>query len=270
VTIDLQGWWELDAVSNDGKRLYLLEYLHANDYRVRIYMVAEHRLDPQVVVDKTDPKESMAGVRVTGVASADGQYQYTIYARGNQGAFIHALMLDGPEIAFCLDLPGSGYTANFDEFHWALVQNPAGTRLYAVNAAIGAAVELDTGHDQTPTISRSVRFDAGATAGGSLVQNVEAKEFGANALAITPDGKTLVAAGHKGLVWIDTGTLKVRKRALGDWTVWTLGLSPDGNRLYAIRDNGQVAQIDMGTASVTATFDPLQGQPMALLRVASA
>lgn len=268
--VDLPGWWDIDAVSNDGKRLYLLEYVTGNEYRVRIFMLDSRTLDPQVVVDKTDPKEAMAGVRLTNVTSPDGQYQYTVYAREKEGAFIHALMLDGPEFAFCLDLPGSGYATNIGEFRWSLVQNPAGTRLYAVNAAIGSVVELDVGHDQVPTISRSVRIGASATASGWPAQNVEAKEFGANALAITPDGKTLVAAGRTGLLWIDTSTLKVRRNALTGWTVWTVGLSPDGERLYAIRDNGQIAQIDMATANVITTFSPVYGQPMALLRVASA
>src|SRR2546421_4728631 len=148
VRVELNGWFEYDAVSNDGQRLYLIEYLGGNDYRVRIYLVPSHQLDPQIVIDKSDPEESMTGVRLAGVASPDGQYLYSVYARQNKGAFVHALMLSGPEIAFCIDLPGSGYVSNPDEFRWSLVMNPQSTRLYTANAAIGVVGEISIGPNQ--------------------------------------------------------------------------------------------------------------------------
>lgn len=265
--VDLQGWWQFDAISDDGQRLYLLEYLGSNAYRVRQYLVDQHRLDPQVIVDKTNPRESMAGVRLASVGSADGQFEYTIYARQNEGAFIHALRLDGTPISFCLDLPGPGYATTVDAFHWSLAMNADGTNLYAVNAAIGAAVKVAIGHDQPPTIERAVRFSP-AKALSTLARDVQAKEFGANALVITPDGRTLIAGGNDGAVWLDASTLSVRRHELPGWTVWSLGISPDGARVYAVRDNGSIAELDATSGALLAEFNPGLEQPMALLRVA--
>ena len=265
--VDLKGWWEFDAISDDGTRLYLLEYLYGNAYRVRVYLMGDQKLDPQVVVDKTDPRESMAGVRLTSVGSADGQYEYTVYARETEGAFIHALSLGGPPISFCLDLPGSGYANTFDEFRWSLVMNPEGTTLYAVNAAIGAAVEIGIGNAEPPTVQRKERFGLPKTA-SILARDAQAKESGANALVITPDGKTLIAGGKDGAVWLDTSTLSVRRHALAGWNVWSLGISRDGARLYAVRDNGEIAELDAAGGAMLAEFNPALEQPMALLRVA--
>jgi hypothetical protein len=57
-------------------------------------------------------------------------------------------------------------------------------------------------------------------------------------------------------------------QALGDWHIWSLALSPDGRLLYAVGDNGHIAEVSMATGEVAHTFDPAEGQPMALMRVA--
>jgi len=78
---------------------------------------------------------------------------------------------------------------------------------------------------------------------------------------VSLDGSTLVVAGGSGLVWIDTQALAVRHRALTDWRIWSVGVSPDGRTLYAMSS--------MGSATVGATFDLSGGQPVALMRVAA-
>src|SRR5258708_3355593 len=118
--IDLPGYFQFDAVSNDGKRLYLIEYLSSTIYHVRLLDLGTGRLDPQIVVDKTDGNPAMTGLRLSGVASGDGHWLYSIYIREHQGAFVHALSLDG-NIAFCIHLPGPRYAARENGFPWPLM-----------------------------------------------------------------------------------------------------------------------------------------------------
>jgi hypothetical protein len=39
--------------------------------------------------------------------------------------------------------------------------------------------------------------------------------------------------------------------------------------IYAVGDNGHIAEVAMASGGVVHTFDPAEGQPMALMRVAS-
>lgn len=266
--VNLNGLFGFDAVSNDGRRIFLIEYLDGNQYHVRFYDLSTGRLDPNVIFDKSDGSSAMAGVRLSGIASHDGQWLYSVYVRSNKSAFIHALNLDVP-FALCLDLPGSGYSTNPDEFQWSLAMNAAGTHLYAANGATGIVTDLpiDGG---TPGQMRAARLNNSQSGGIFGVMNVEAKEFGGNAAAVSPDGRTLVIAGKSGLVWIETTTMKARDRQLSNWRVWSLGMSPDGSTVYAVNDSGMIAALPMAGTHSATTFGGAAGQPLALIRVAAA
>ena len=268
--IDLHGYFEFDAISNDGSRLYLIEYGSAGSYRVRLYQVPALLLDPQVVVDKTNPSESMTGLKLSGIPSQDGGTLYSIYARPSDLPFIHALNLTGP-FASCIDLPGKGYQTDFNALHWSIAMTADGTRLYAANAALGFVSEVVTGGAAvTGVVSRSVNIDSGKSVASIFAQDVQAKELGANAAVISADGKTLVTAGSAGIVFIDTQGLRVTARALTDQTVWSLGLSPDAKVLYVLNVNGTFTEVSMDTRQIGATFNPSAGMPLELMRVVGA
>jgi WD40 repeat protein len=266
--IDLTGVFEFDAVSNDGQRVYLIEYMGGNGYRVRIYDVLEQQLDPQVVVDKSDGNDTMAGVRLMGVQSSDGQWQYSVYARQNDGAFIHALNLNGA-VSACIFLPGSGYNANPDELRWSLALSPDRNELYASNGAMGVVAEVNVGPNDWPSLARTEHIATGPATASLLAQDVQAKEIDGNASVISPDGKTLVTAGSHGIVWVDTASLVAHRNALSDWRISSLGLSPDGQDLFALNDAGQIADVSMASGAVASRFDPGAGYPMALIRVSA-
>ena len=262
VRVDLDGWFEFDALSNDGMRLYLIEYLYRGIYRVRLLDVYDQQLDPTVVVDKSDPKESMTGQRLMGVPSPDGQWLYSVYTRQKDGPFIHALNLEAP-FANCINLEGSGYDANPDEFRWSLALNQSGTRLYAANAALGVVSVFD------PTqgfAAKSVHIGSGPSTAGPI-QDVQAKEVGGDVSVLSADGRTLVTAGSSGIVWVDTGSLQKRRQALPDWEVWGLGLTPDGKIVYAVKNSGQIAEVSMSSGRVGSIFDPVAGSPTAILGI---
>jgi hypothetical protein len=266
--VNLNGFFEFDAVSNDGRRIFLIEYLDGNQYHVRFYDLGVGRLDPNVIFDKSDGSSAMAGVRLSGIASHDGQWLYSVYVRSDKSAFIHALNLDVP-FALCFDLPGSGYAANPDEFHWSLAMNAEGTQLYAANGAIGIVTDLSIGGG-TPGQMRAARLNNSQLGGIFGVLNVEAKELGGNAAAVSPDGRTLVIAGRTGVVWVDTATLKTRDSRLVGWRVWSLAMSPDGGTVYAVNDTGLIAELAMAGTHSPTTFGGAAGQPLALIRVAAA
>ncbi|MGZ5979185.1 MAG: YncE family protein [Isosphaeraceae bacterium] len=266
VQIQLQGWFQFDAVSNDGARLYLIEYVTDTDYRVRLYQVKERLLDPSVVVDKTDPQESMAGTRLMGVPSRDGQWLYSVYARANDGPFIHALNVEG-SFAFCIDLPGTGYSSDATALDWSLALSADRSKVYAANSAMGLVSEMDTSE---LALSRTAHIDASTVSARSWIPNVDAKELGANASVLSPDGKTLVNAAASGIVLVDTSTLKVRARALNGRHVWSLGMSPAGSTVYALDDAGTIAVVSLSTGTVMSSFDPAAGHPMAIMRVTAA
>jgi len=260
VAVDLEGSYVFDGISNDGQRLYLIEYLSANDYRVRFYNVNAGYLDPTVVIDKFDPNEPMTGRRLATVPSSDGQWQFTVYARANKGAFIHALLMDSP-ISLCLELPGSGWNSDPSVFRWSLALSPDGARLYATNGALGLVVEVAASGEQAPAILRTLSIPK-----DPLNASVDKRS---GAAVVSPDGHILAMAGATGVEWVDTGTMRPTAHALPSWSVWSLGLSPDGHSLFALKDSGQIAELTPDGV-VLSMFDPKAGQPMALMRVEAA
>jgi hypothetical protein len=104
--LTLRGSFSYDALSPDASTLYAIQYTSAQNgdrYRVRAYDLKKRQLLPGAIVDKTEPSEVMAGYPVTRLATGDGHWVYTLYARPNGPSFIHAL--DTVERrAVCLDL----------------------------------------------------------------------------------------------------------------------------------------------------------------------
>ena len=103
----LKGSWAFDAISPDGSRIYLVEYLaagHSPRYRVRSVDARTGRLDPDVIVDRREDEVLMRGQPVTRRSSSDGRWAYTLYARPGAEPFVHALDTVEGE-AYCVDLP---------------------------------------------------------------------------------------------------------------------------------------------------------------------
>ncbi len=105
--VELRGSWSFDALSPDGKRLYLVEHISAGPspkYRVRAYDLAAGRLLPNAVIDRLVSKAIMGGQPATRTTTPDGRWAYTLYARAKGKPFVHALDTARRQ-AFCIDLP---------------------------------------------------------------------------------------------------------------------------------------------------------------------
>lgn len=102
----LPGSWAYDALSPDGRTLYLIQYFQGRStqrYLVRAYDLARGRLYRQVVSDRREAG-TMTGFPLTRTTSADGDWVYTLYVKGNGSAFVHALDAADRK-AVCVDLP---------------------------------------------------------------------------------------------------------------------------------------------------------------------
>jgi hypothetical protein len=106
-TVRLKGDFSFDAISPDGRTMYLIHYLSPRDvlrYEVRAYDLRARRLLPDPIVDPREPDERMSGLPLTRTTSRDGRWEYTLYD-GSEHPFIHALDTERRR-AFCIDLEG--------------------------------------------------------------------------------------------------------------------------------------------------------------------
>jgi len=104
--LDLRGDFSFDALSPDGRTLYLIEYTSPRDYnryRVRAFDVRAGRLLPHPIVDPREPDEAMRGLPQTRETSPDGRWAYTLYDGNGEHPFVHALDTVG-RTAACIDL----------------------------------------------------------------------------------------------------------------------------------------------------------------------
>ncbi len=110
-TITLRGAFAFDALSPNGRRLYLLQFPQGLDggirYVVRSLNMRTGRLEPGAIVDKTEPDEQMNGIAMYRAWSPDRTWAYTLYNGGASHAFIHALNTR-TRSARCIDLPWKG------------------------------------------------------------------------------------------------------------------------------------------------------------------
>jgi hypothetical protein len=107
-TVRLAGDLAFDALSPDGRYLYLVEHLSARDlasYRVRAYDFRTNKLLADPVIDRREWETTMQGLPMTRLLSRDGAWVYTLYG-GGKHPFIHALDTRHVE-AVCIDLPKS-------------------------------------------------------------------------------------------------------------------------------------------------------------------
>lgn len=139
--LTLPGWSTVDAISPDGRWLYLIHYASSDisRYEVRAYDLPARRLLAKPVVDPRDRGEAMTGVPINRVMSADDRWAYTLYLRPSGVPFVHALDTAGRR-AVCIDLPS---LPNVDTGSAHLELSPGGTTL-RVDTPGGTRAVIDT------------------------------------------------------------------------------------------------------------------------------
>jgi hypothetical protein len=187
----------------------------------------------------------MAGYAVRQVAGPEGWY-YTVY-RSHDGAFIHALSTaDG--VAFCIDLP-YGTEDEATAAGWGLAIEPNGAGLYAANAKLGMAVDVDLNEF---TIRKSGRLASLAPL-ITLAKFESATWVEGGAAALGPDGSLLFVAGDRGVIAVrakDLSTVAV----LGSSTRFSDVAVGGSGAVYALTDAGGVVQLDVQGGSRTVSI----------------
>ena len=247
--VELAGVFDFDALSPDGSILYVAEHVPgplAGRYQVRAVDSATGRMRDEIIVDKTDVDEVMAGWPVDQEVRPDGMV-LTLY-RGVEHPFIHALnTLDA--WAVCIDLPTRGMEVSGAAGDWGVVALPNGRSNLAVNATLGIIVDV---HPTELAVRRTVDFEPSAHGGITLAKfgHVEVGAVGRRLVA-APDSSAVFAAGARGIVRIETADLTVSGRWLEGSPVDAIAVMPDGSALYAlVREGGRIARLDPLTGEV--------------------
>lgn len=261
--VELAGVFDYDTLSPDGSILYVAEQVPgplAGRYQVRAVDTATGVMRPEIIVDKRNIDEAMAGWPVDQEVRTDGVV-LTLY-RGVERPFIHAL--HSPEAwAVCIDLPTRGMDDTAATADWGVVATPDRRLTLAVNATLGMIVQV---HAQDLTVQRVVDFEPSALSGITLAKfgHTPAGIVGRRVVVAT-DGQAVFAAGARGIVRIETAGLTVTHRSLDGIAVDAIALTPDGDTLYAlVREGGRIARIKAATGEVVgwaagAGYDRLVG-----------
>jgi hypothetical protein len=229
-TLPLRGWWEIETVSNDGRRLFLIQHLRTS-YVVRLYDVAKGQLRAGSLKIKGESPQ-MVGSAWGSVGSPDGKWLLTLYIKSDgQTAFVHALDL---RLAYarCLDLP-TGDAPDFPSLsQYVFVLSADGASLYAANPTLGIVAKLDLAQGK---VVQTTRFRGAASPSGAPAS--------AAIGAMSHDGRTIYFSTG-GPIWaFDSAFGRVRGPYAAGRIVG-MGFSPDDRRLYAVRAGGSVATLD--------------------------
>lgn len=263
--IELPGAYEFDALSPDGRILYVVQHLdaeHGGRYQVRAIDMPTGVMRDAVIADKGNPDERMAGSPIAQLRQPNGLV-LTLY-RGPEHPFIHALM-STEAWALCIDLPadatfdGAGATRVSEpaaSLDWGLAATAGGSTAYAVNPSLGAVVDVDLAQ---LSVRRSAMIDT-ETADGAAPRIALAKlghgDVGpvGRRVVVSPDGSMLYAAGPAGLVAIRTTDLVVTRRDLAGSAIDGLGITTQGTVLFAlVHGSGEIVALDADSGARLAT-----------------
>ena len=230
--LDLSGDYEVETVSHDGERLFLIEHLgDSKRYLVRLFDLSRNRLSSKPLRGKGEPSV-MAGLAWSGIGSPDGRWLLTLYLNSARRlAFVHALDLITSKPT-CIFLPSSG---GFDRLkRYALTLSPDGRRLYAANPSLGVVAEIDL---VTRRVVRKARFARSGEPGG-------AASFSGT---ISRSGRTLYFSGGRDLWAYDTAYGVVRGPYHTGGRLSGFGFGLGDRRVHALRADGRMLTFDAAT-----------------------
>jgi hypothetical protein len=254
-TIQLDGNFDLDAVSPNSSAIYLLERLNdgSGHYYVRLYDVTKNQLYQYPVADKTeinDPR--MTGTAVARQMPGDGTMAYTLYIDTfHKVAFVHVLSLNpGFPSAHCIFLP-VGKSADLLHYY-TLTLSADGSTLYAANGALGVVSEINL----TPPGSNDIwddkvvatdRFNPGAS---NVADSGNTRTL-YNGAVLSPDQGTLYFVGMQGIWAVNSSDLHAQRNIfahyLAQQSFTGIALSADGRTLYAVDPTHGITVLDART-----------------------
>ncbi|HKZ69465.1 MAG TPA: hypothetical protein VJ020_05260, partial [Anaerolineales bacterium] len=244
-TLALDGNFEVETLSADGKSLFLVEHLPAvnpDHYVIRLYDLSNETLVADPLRSK-GADEVMAGYAWEGLASPDGKWLLTLYLSTQRNvAFVHTLNLID-KFPVCIDLPSDG--GEFDELkYYTLSLAPDGQTAYAANAVMGVVAEINL---NDLTLKQAVPFAVNTPATGFDPKIQTARGL------LSPEGGIFYFTSGQNVWAYDTQANTVRGPFDFEGQIAGLGLSGDGKRLFVASAGG-----------VLAAFDTLSGVAVSL------
>jgi hypothetical protein len=234
--VRLKGSFEVETLSADGRRLFLLQHLSGNRdrYLVRLYDVSRGRLRDGSLRGKGEP-QVMTGFAWNALASPDGRWLLTLYVDvGRNAAFVHALDLESSKPR-CISLPSRRHA--FEALRrYSLTLSRDGTRLYAANPALGAVAEIDL---RALEVVRTARFRPEPVPLRKLPQTTNG--------AIARDGRTLYFTGARAVWAFDAATGSARGPYPAGGPVIGLAFGERERSLFAIRADRTIVGFDAAT-----------------------
>jgi hypothetical protein len=225
--VALPRGFTVDALSPNGRWLYLIQHKDGLQYAVRRLDLRTGVLSPNALVEKGD-EEQMAGTPAGAIQSPDAAWQLTLYVNtAKRMSFVHALAL-GQSYTVCLDLPGQGSAAQLRNYSLAL--SPDGQHLYAANPALGVVADLSLESFRS-TVKRF-------RATGSPARSASAD--------VSPNGRMLAFSAGQQIWLFDVPAGVVRGPYSAGGAVIGLGFA-DERKLFAARINGPLAAFDAAT-----------------------
>ena len=236
--IDLEGNYEPEAFSTDGKSLFVIRFMPAGNptrYQVRLLDLATGQVGG-VYTPHEELQRAMGGTARIQAASPDGRRLYTLYTVGSgrdKQAFVHVLDLDA-KWAHCIDLPDD-FATDADSAT-ALTVSPDGSRVYVANSVTGGLLEIDAAALQV-TRSTESSFDPGR----------------AHAAADSA-GNVYVASGNR-VVAFDLDGLRDRWAADMPERVGGLQVTADEDRVF-VGLRSEVGSLDASSGKTLEMIDP--------------
>jgi YVTN family beta-propeller protein len=233
-SLELRGDFEVETVSRDGERLFLIEHLRGNGsprYLVRLFDLARDRLASAPLRGQGEPPV-MAGLAWSGIGSPDGRWLLTLYLNTSRSvAFVHALDLVRSS-PLCIFLPTGD---SFGELKsYGLTLSPDGKKLYAANSELGAVAEIDLA---TRKVVRTVRFAGRKSPPGALSMSG----------TISRTGRTLYFSGGRDLYAYDAAFGVVRGPYRTGGAIQGFGFGAGDKRVHALRADGRLLTFDAAT-----------------------
>lgn len=123
-TITLPGSFAFDALSPDGRTLYLIEHRSSDfeHYVVRAYDLDGQALLPGRIADKAQSSWLMRGYPAARATTSSGRWVYTLYSNPGGSPFVHALdTVKG--VAHCVGFAWQGDQNQLLRYRLAIVGN---------------------------------------------------------------------------------------------------------------------------------------------------
>ena len=225
-TFALHGWYDVDAVSNDGRRAFLIQYLDSGGYLIRLFDLDRRVLAARRLTENGAP---MGGTAWDAVADPSGHRLMTLYLRGSGAPEVHTLdLVHGT--AVCIDLPGG---KSYLVQQYTLALSPDGKTLYAANPALGVVTTVDLPKLHVTRVDRFPRQADNAPLAPNAV--------------VSHDGRTTYFTAGSSLYAYDAAYHVVRGPYGAGAPITGLAFSKDDRHLIVVRRGGSVVRLDAAT-----------------------